>query len=343
VIESKKACPNLMYIEACNEYALKGFIGCSAEEYYRFYQAACRAVNEANRQLGLTGADRILIGGPVVTGDIIKKLDLFFANYAADPSPDKRLDFISWHEYSKPYADTAHRQRQVEAMLARHGLPQDVPMFVTEHDPYHPHSESRPHNLINGAGLVKSLYFTAEHSPNIKLMPWVLYHIDTIQTRFMWFDGPNEPDTRAEDLRMLPIGCSMKLLSMHGEWEIRVDNALERDEIVLASVQNDGLVVHAVNYGSTRNVQVRIENLAKLFPAEANGSFKLVKYLVDEHHSNAVTRSDYPGGLEVVATETVQATGGAITLEHRGLDKNGIVFWKLTPERIGPKLAPPGR
>jgi hypothetical protein len=31
----------------------------------------------------------------------------------------------------------------------------------------------------------------------------------------MWFDGPNEPDTKAEQLRMLPAGCSMKLLSMH--------------------------------------------------------------------------------------------------------------------------------
>ena len=76
-------------------------------------------------------------------------------------------------------------------------------MFITEHDPYHPKAGSTEYNLINGAGLVKSLYFTSLYSPGVKIMPWVQYHDGNIQTRFMWFEGPNEPDTKAEELRML--------------------------------------------------------------------------------------------------------------------------------------------
>ena len=79
-------------------------------------------------------------------------------------------------------------------------------MFVTEHDPVHPKVGPGSYhvNLINGAGLVKSLYFTDVYSPNITLMPWVQYHHQKIQTCFMWFFGPNEPDTKMEELHMFP-------------------------------------------------------------------------------------------------------------------------------------------
>jgi hypothetical protein len=52
-------------------------IGCTPEEYYEFYKAGYQAVNEANEELGLAGDSRVLVGGPVVTGDIVGKMDLF--------------------------------------------------------------------------------------------------------------------------------------------------------------------------------------------------------------------------------------------------------------------------
>ncbi len=341
VVHYKKICPNLRYIEVCNEYALRGFIGCTADEYYGFYQLAYQAVNEANAELHLSGEDRVLVGGPAVTGGIVTKLNLFFENFAIDKSPEKRMDFVSWHEYHNNYRATAHREAQVKGMLTLNGLPEDLPFFITEHDPYHPRAGAREYNLINGAGLVKSLYFTNRFSPNIHIMPWVQYHIGDIQTRFMWFDGPNQPDTKAEELRMLPSGCSMKLLSMHQDWEIAVDNDLANDHIVLASVQNDGLVVEAVNYGDPRDVCLRIEKLPEVFSALGEGRLRMEKYLIDEQHSNCVANPDYPGGIEKVGEGWLKPDGGTITLEHPGLAKNGILLWRLRPEKSGPVLNSP--
>ena len=341
VKQSKRACPNLRYIEVCNEYGCSGFIGCTAEQYYEFYRLAYQAVNEVNRELTLAGEDRVLVGGPNVVRNAMVALNRFFENFSRDASPDKRLDFVTWHEYHNDYAATAHRQEQVRHMLSLYGLPEELPLFITEHDPYHAKAGNTEYNLINGAALVKSLYFTSLYSPGVKIMPWVQYHNAEIQTRFMWFNGPNEPDTKADQLRMLPSGCSMKLLSMHKDWEIAVDNAVANDEVVLASVQNDGLVVQAVNYGEPRDVRLRIEKLPEVFSALGGGKVKVVKYLIDRDHSNCVANPDHPGGIEKVADGWLEPDGASITLTHPGLFKNGIILWELAPEKTGAVLSSP--
>lgn len=340
VLHSRRICPNLRYIEVCNEYA--GFIRCTPEEYYEFYKAGYQAVNEANEELGLEGEARVLAGGPVVTGDIIGQMDMFFENFSKDESLDKRLDFVSWHEYEKSYPGTALREGQVQRMLAAHGIAKK-PMLVTEHSPVHGKLGAHELNLVNAAGLLKSLYFSNVYSPNVTIMPWVQYHVAEIQTQFMWFDGPNEPDTRAEELRMLPIGCSMKLLSMHKQWEIAVDNGLERDELVLASVQNDGLAVHVVNYGETRGVQIRVDELPQVFTALGKGALRVVKYQIDEEHSNGVADPSYSGGPQIFGEGTLAPQGGSVTLSHAQLMKNGILMWLLIPEKVGVALNQPVR
>ena len=341
VKHSKEICPNLRYIEVCNEYGCSGFIGCTHDEYYRFYRLAYQAVGEVNAELNLTGADRLLVGGPNAVRSAMTALARFFENFSQDTSPDKRLDFVTWHEYHNRYADLAQREGQVKAMLAQNGLAQELPMFITEHDPYHPKAESDEHNLINGAALVKSLYFTSQQSPGVKILPWVLYHDGNIQTRFMWFEGPNEPDTKADELQILPAGCSMKLLSMHGKWEIAVDNQIDADQIVLASVQNNRLVVEAVNYGEPRDVRLRLEDLPKVFSALGDGKVRIVKYLIDREHSNAVTHPDYHGGIQKVDECSVTPKDGAIVLEHAELMQHGIVFWQVEPPVVGKVLDAP--
>jgi hypothetical protein len=341
VRHSKEVCSNLRYIEVCNEYGSAGFIGCTPDEYYEFYRLAYQAVGEVNAELELAGEHRILVGGPNAVRDAMVALNRFFENFSQDSSPEKRLDFVTWHEYNNRYAAIAHRQQEVRQMLSLNGLPTDLPMFITEHDPYHPKAGSTEYNLINGAGLVKSLYFTSLYSPSVKIMPWVQYHDGKIQTRFMWFEGPNEPDTKAKELRMLPAGCSMKLLSMHKDWEIAIDNAIDNDHIVLASVQNDGLAVEAVNYGEPQDVRLRIVKLPEVFSALGDGKVRVVKYLIDEDHSNCVAKPDYPGGIEKVGDGTVQPENGSVTLAHPGLSKNGIVLWELIPEKTGAVLNSP--
>ena len=324
---AKQAAPNLRYIEVGNEYALKGFAGATADEYYEFYKLGYQAVNEVNAELKLTGEARLLVGGPVCTGNIIKKLGQFFANFAKDTDPQKRLDFVTWHEYHDRYADTAQRESQVKAMMKDAGLNADVSMFITEHDPYHPKAGAREYNLINAAALVKSLYYSDKLSPGMKILSWVLYHDANIQTRFAWFNGPNRVDTQADELYMFPAGCSMKLLhQMAGGREIAVDNAIESDHLVLASIDGKQVIVEAVNYGEPRDVTILLDKLP------IKGAARLVKYLIDKQHSNAVTNPEYRGGVQQIGDGVVETADGSITLTQSKLDKHGIVQWRITPQ-----------
>ncbi len=339
VKHSKQVCPNIRYIEVCNEYAC--FIRCTDEEYYEFYRLAYQAVNEVNAELELAGDDRLLVGGPNVVSNAMVRLNRFFELYGQDASPEKKLDFITWHEYHDRYADIAQREKQVNAMLATHGLPQGLPMFITEHNPYHLKAGMRQYNLINAACLVKSLYFTSVQSPGVKILPWVVFHEGKIQTRFMWFAGPNEPDSKADELRMQPIGCSMRFLRMHKDWEITVDNDLDNNHIVLASVANDGLVVEAVNYGEPRDVNVKVDKLPAVFTVLGNEKVTVTEYLIDQKHSNCVDNPNHPGGIDKVAEQQVQPVDGTLTLSHKNLAKHGLVLWVVTPEKTGATLPAP--
>ena len=223
----------------------------------------------------------------------------------------------------------------------RHGIPQAKPMFVTEHDPVHGQLGTHELNLVNGAGLVKSLYFSSVYSPGMTVMPWVLYHIDEIQTQFMWFDGPNEPDTKADELRLLPSGCSMKLLSMHKKWEIAVDNDLTRDELVLASVQNDGLAVQAVNYGDARDVRIQIRDCRTCGRRWATEKSRSSSTRLTRRTATVSLIGPYTGGPQIVAQGTLAVQDGCVTLTHQQLTKNGILMWMLTPPQVGAVLSQP--
>jgi len=329
----KKLYPKIRYVEVCNEPELKGFAGTTDDQYYLFYKLGYEAVNEVNNELELTGNNRILVGGPVSTDSFLRRLDDFFEFYSKDQSPDKKMDFVSWHEYHVKISETVNRGKDIKNLLSKHGLPTDVPMFISEHDPYH-FSEDKPeYHFANAAGLVKTLYYSSIYSPDIMIMPWVLYHNSKLQTRFMWFDGPNEPDTKANEIHMLPIGASMQFLTMHKGQEIKVDNSIDNDEIVLASVQKSKVVIEAVNYADPRAVKLTIQNLQKIFPDLKNGKLHVVKYLIDSHHSNCLTNPEYKGGIEKVEDLWLKTKKGQIELKQEKLEKNGLVLWELIQEK----------
>jgi hypothetical protein len=146
----------------------------------------------------------------------------------------------------------------------------------------------------------------------------------------MWFDGPNDPNTRESELRMLPLGASMKMLSMHKGKEIQVDNSISRDNLVLASYEKNNLVVEAVNYGEPRDVILSVKNLNDVFPGSKSGKLHLKKYLIDSKHSNCLTNPDYKGGIEQVEDHWISIAGSVLTLKHDALEENGIVLWEIT-------------
>lgn len=330
LLHYKRLYPNIRYVEVCNEYALKAFMAGTDEEYYQFYKLGYEAVNEVNEELQLRGANRILVGGPVVTGPVIKQLDAFFELFSKDKTKNKTLDFVSWHDYHTNIAETSYREKEIKSLLLKYGLPENLPLFVTEHDPYHYSEDKLEYHFLNAVWLPKSLYFYSLYSPDVKVFPWVLYHNSKIQTKFMWFDGPNEEDTKASEIKMLPLGASMKALSLHKGQELKVENDIKNNDLVLVSASENRIIVQAINFGSQKNVRLSITKINKRFPQIGKRKLKVEKYLIDSKHSNCLTNSRYPGGLEKVEESTLGVNGGNVVLENSELEKNGIVLWKIS-------------
>jgi hypothetical protein len=322
----KKLFPNIRYVEVCNEYELKGFMGATDEEYYRFYRLAYEAVNEANKELGLKADNCILVGGPVVTGSF-DRLEHFIEFYSQDKNQGKKLDFISWHEYHQDVSQTANREKEIKVMLTKYNLSLNIPMFISEHDPFHFSDDKREYHFANAAWLHKTLYFTSLYSPQIKIFPWVLYHNPKIQTKFMWFDGPDKPDTKASEIHTLPLGASMKFLSMLKGKEVQVENTITGKDLVLATVQKDRFIIEAINYEEIRNVKLTVRNLNKAFPGSKK--LRVIKYLIDSKHSNWLDNPEYQGDIEKVEDNEIALTNSRVTLKQDNLEKNGLVLWEL--------------
>ncbi|PWJ54062.1 glycosyl hydrolase family 39 [Dyadobacter jejuensis] len=318
---------NIRYVELGNEYGHRFFMKATDEEYYQFYRLGYEAVNEVNQELGLVGKQKILIGGPVVTGSFIKSLTRFFELYQQDPTVGKTLDFVSWHEYTIPAVETAFREKQIRNLLSKHGIDDRLDLFVTEHNPYHYSEDKLEYHHQNAAGLVKTLYFSSLYSPNLKIMPWVLYHNSKLQTRFMWFDGPNDPETTYDQIKIFPSGVSMKWLAMHQGKEILVDNLVDGTDLVIASRQKDKVLVEAVNFGSSRPVILTLKNLKENFGSE---KISVKKYLLDKKHNNALTDPKRTTKIDILETTTIDLnTATEVVLRQEAVETDGIVLWEI--------------
>lgn len=327
----KKLCPNIKYVQIGNEYDGKSFMNATEDEYYPFYKIGCEAVNEVNEELGLEGNDRIFVGMSPPAGNTLQRLGRLFNLYKNDDSKTKRMDFISWHEYGVPIPSTANREKEVKSLLRENNLPENLPLFISEHQPYHGtyQDEQLEHHMLNTSYLPKSLYFASLYSPQVNIFPWVLYHNEKIQTKFMYFSGPNKVETKDDEIKMLPLGCSVKFLSMLKGKEISVENSIDADNLVLASCEKNQLVIEAINYGEPGVVKLNIENIAGVFNRVKKNKIHLVKYLIDSKHSNCLTNSEYPGGIEEVEEYELDIRSGNTVLKHNKLEKNGIVLWEI--------------
>jgi len=325
----KKLYPNIKYIQIGNEYNGGSFMKATEDEYYPFYKIGYEAINEVNEELGLKGNNRILVGMSPPAGRTLERLGNLVGLYKNDDSKAKRMDFISWHEYGVPIQGTAIREKQIKALLKENNLPEDVPFFISEHDPYHGsyQDEQLEHHTLNASHLPKSLYFTRKYSPQVRIFPWVLYHNPEIQTKFMWFDGSNEAETTEDEIKMLPIGCSMKFLSMLKGDEISVENSIDGDNLVFAAKDGEQLVVEAINYSEGSDVVLEISNMDKL---TIKRKLHVEKYLIDSAHSNCLTNPSYPGGIEKVEDFKLKVKDNKIQLKQVGLEKDGLVLWKIT-------------
>jgi len=60
------------------------------------------------------------------------------------------------------------------------------------------------------------------------------------------------------------------------------------------------LVVHTVNFGETRDVQIQLNRLPQVLTDLDSGRLRFVEYQIDETHSNGGVSRSYCGGPQKV-------------------------------------------
>lgn len=115
----------------------------SPSNIYSYYKVFYEAVNEVNAELN--PAVPLQVGGTALYNFDLNWIRGFLDGYMNDPSPNKKLDFISYHAYLKIdpstgknlfYKDNvrmAESERSaLEAELSSRGISTNIPSFVTE-------------------------------------------------------------------------------------------------------------------------------------------------------------------------------------------------------------------
>jgi hypothetical protein len=320
----KQRAANLRYVEVLNEPTARNQSNLdSIGRYYDFYRQAYEAVNELNAEL--EPELPLLVGGNA--GFRTKEAVHLVRDFARDPSPARRLDFLSFHHYwaQKTPAEVAGWEAEIDAALAEASLPTDIPIFVTEIGYANAWKADPAKNLWQAAGMTAFQYY-ARCADDLRLFPWVQYHSPE-QIAFVQFD------TR---LRMTPYGAAVKMLRMHKRMEVAATSSgLRRDGNglgALATLDETGMAIQVWNLEpdgrSARQVEVAVTGLPESLRA---GRLRISRYLVDSGHSNCLAVPGADGGLEMVERRNATADAGNLRFSV-AMEPMALCLWIVEGE-----------
>ncbi|HUT33121.1 MAG TPA: hypothetical protein VNE39_06570 [Planctomycetota bacterium] len=319
----KERCPNLLYIEVLNEPTAgnQSNLG-KLENYYGFYRRAYEAIVELNAEMKPKLPLRVGGNAGFRTKEALRLVN----DFARDPSPAKKLDFLSFHHYwvAAP-AEIAGWEDEIDGALKKAALPADLPIFVTEIGYALKWQDDPKKNLWQAAGMT-AFQFQARYARDLRLFPWVQYHSQP-QIAMVQFD------TR---LRMTPYGAAVKMLRMHREREVvAVSSGLGQKGNglgALATMDDAGLTVHLWNLQPDGGTAVRAEvAVAHLPETLRTGALVVRRYLIDSTHSNCFAAPDAAGGLEMV--EERRSNGSADLRLSAELEPMALCLWQIEKAR----------
>ena len=315
----KERCPNLRYIEVLNEPAARNQSNIGGmKNYYRFYRRAYEALNELNAEM--QPEMPILVGGP--SGFRTKEALHLVRDFARDKNPDKRLDFLSFHNYwVKSPAAIAKWEQEIDGALREASLPTDIPIFVTEIGYALKWKGDPKKNLWQAAGMTAYQYF-ARRADDLRLFPWVQYHSKK-QIALVQFDTK---------LRMTPYGAAVKMLRMHRDSEVAANSSgLNKDGTglgALATRDDDGVTVHLWNLQRNSRTGARAEVSVANLPRELrSGPLVIRRYAIDSTRSNCFSEAGGSGGLEMVEERRIEGTDALRLSAH--LEPMALCLWTI--------------
>lgn len=276
----KQRYPKIEYIEVENEDIWHPD---DAPPYYEKYRHMYRVVNAINA-MNLPGPP-LQVGGPTL--DIFSewRLGAFLDVYLADPNVDKRLDFISYHQYLintgegdwtvtklRP-AMVADERARLDALLAARGLP-SVPAMITEIGIFPGTREStlgfHADLHIQAAGVASLHYFYAGQ-PGMVPFDWTIWHPENPRKDLFVDRATGVPR---------PYYNAVRALSMLPTTRFRADSDLLSPEGVgvygLAGAETGRVAVMTWNYQWTRPDAYDSRIVIRNFPAAFRASNVLV-------------------------------------------------------------------
>ncbi|NND68892.1 MAG: hypothetical protein HKN19_14980 [Halioglobus sp.] len=300
--------PQIRYIETFNEPDHNMVTAVKAEDLYDYFVPYYEAVNEINDEL--EPLIPLEVGGPSLTTYSEDWMNAFLDDYAADPAPDKKLDFISWHAYGKftrgsPHtegprayhfykgdpSEVASERKLLESALRSRGIDDDIPGFITETGIYPGPSfdhKDDPHAdyVIQATGVPSLLYWYMEQD-HIVPFNWVVRHKSEERKDQLITHVKNKPIPTGI---FSPYGNSMVMMSKLKDERVVADSStLEngRGVYAIATRDNSGVAIMLWNYQSTDSRAYAINIEMKNLPQSLQGKkIHQRAYKIDSETSN---------------------------------------------------------
>lgn len=358
----KKRYPQIRYIEAFNEPDHNLAKVTTPSGLYDFYMVYYEEVNAINREL--QPPLPLEIGGPAFMQYNEIWMNAFLDRFAADPSPDKKLDFISWHAYGRfpegpgdsngPRAfhfykgnpsEVARERELINAALTSRGLDTSIPAFITETGIYPGPSfdnreDARPDYLIGAAG-VPALHYWYMETPKTYPFNWVVRHYseerkDQLITRVR--DGERivvRGDDGVEDLPtniFTPYGNAMVMMAkLKKERVASQSNTLEDGIGVYSIATKDeygaGIMVWNYQHVGQQSYNVTID-MGKL-PANLRGAQLCQRmYRIDDKVSNYWGNPETPNLQQIAAMSVTPRKRHSVSVQ---LTPNALQLIILEP------------
>ena len=342
--ELKEQVPAVDYIEAFNEPDWVNYVQqvragkepeVRPEDLYDWYVPFYQAVNTVNKDLSPN--ERLRVGGPTLMSfDHVGWIPSFLDGYAADTSPDKRLDFISWHGYGYFDESTNYRsyvffkddpsmvadqRARLDAMLKERGISTYIPALVTETGIYPGPAFDDPdpsrNDWVRQAPGLASLHYWYAEQPDIYPFNWTVRHAgEGRKDQLVTLRGDNETSP-AETFT--PYGNMLLMQSMlRDERVVASSNALEAGKGVyaIATKGDKGAAVMIWNYQGKDATPYRVTLDMSGLPAEARGRTATQRqYRIDENTSNYWTDPENADLQQVAQSTVTLGDGHQLTLD----------------------------
>jgi len=343
--ELKRRYPHIRYIETFNEPDHNLAKAVTPSGLYDYYKVYYEAVNEINSEL--KPAVPLEVGGPALMQYSDEWLNPFLDRYKADPSPEKRLDFISWHGYGRfpdgtgetsgPRAyhfykgnpsEVAAERGKLEAALAARGLDTTIPGFITETGiypgPSFDHADDPHADYLIGAAGVPSLHYWYMESPRIVPFNWVLRHFSEERKDQLVTRAGADRKTPLTNV-FTPYGNAMAMMAkLKDERVAAQSNALVEGKGVygIATKDRSGAAIMVWNYQHVGSQSYRVTiDMGRLPAGLAGRTLRQRLYRIDDKVSNYWANP---------ATANLQQVGESVVRPGRG----NRVTVELTPNAL---------